>query len=83
MISQVWVSGWQAWVDGAPAGEPLRTDYLFQGIPLDDGVHQVELRFVPPLWRLGWVLAGLALLVLAVLVLVGILRRAKSRSAMS
>jgi hypothetical protein len=80
VISQVWYSGWQAWVDGAPAGEPLRTDYLFQGIPLDDGVHQVELRFVPPLWRLGWVLAGLALLVLAVLVVIGILRRARRKT---
>jgi hypothetical protein len=25
---------------------------------LNAGVHQVELRFVPPLWRLGWVLVG-------------------------
>jgi hypothetical protein len=77
VISQVWYPGWQAWVDGAPAGEPLRTDYLFQGIPLNEGVHQVELRFGPPLWRLGWGLAGLAVLVLAALAIIGILRRVK------
>jgi hypothetical protein len=80
VISQVWYPGWRAWVDGAPVGDPLRADYLFQGIPLSHGVHQVELRFDPPLWRLGWVLAGLAAAALVVLAAVWILRRARDET---
>jgi hypothetical protein len=75
VISQVWYPGWQAWVDGSPVDEPLRTNYLFQGIPLGDGVHQVELRFVPSLWRLGWLLAGLTVVVLIAAVLLTVIRK--------
>jgi len=67
VVSQVWYPGWQAWVDGAPVGAPLRTDFLFQGVLLPGGSHQVELRFLPPLWGLGWLLAGLTLLAFLVL----------------
>ncbi len=61
VISQLWYPGWQVAVDGRPQGSPLRTDYLFQGVPLEAGSHTVELRFTSPLWRLGWVLAGVIL----------------------
>jgi hypothetical protein len=81
VISQVWYPGWQAWVDGVPVGDPLRTDYLFQGIPLNDGVHQVELRFVPPLWRLGWLLAGVTVVVLIAAVLLAVIRKHKHAGA--
>jgi hypothetical protein len=57
VVSQVWYPGWQVWVDGRAQGAPLRTDYLFQGVALPAGTHQVELRFEPALWRLGWALA--------------------------
>jgi hypothetical protein len=75
VISQVWYPGWQVWVDGSPLGEPLRTDYLFQGVLLNEGVHQVELRFAPPLWRLGWILAGLTIAALVVMIVVWLPRR--------
>jgi hypothetical protein len=78
VISQVWYPGWQAWVDGAPVGEPLRTGYLFQGVPLSDGVHQIELRFVPPLWRVGWLLAGVTVVVLIAAVLLAVIRKHKN-----
>jgi hypothetical protein len=76
VISQVWHPGWQAWVDGVPVGEPLRTNYLFQGILLAPS----ELRFAPPLWRLGWALAGLAVTALVVLAAQAVLRGARSKS---
>jgi len=57
-VSQVWYPGWQVWIDGRAQGAPLRTNYLFQGVPVPAGTHQVELRFEPPLWRVGWALAG-------------------------
>ena len=71
VVSQVWYPGWQVVVDGRAQGAPLRADYLFQGVALEAGSHTVELRFVPPLWRLGWVLAGVTLAVLLVGVFVG------------
>ena len=66
VLSQVWYPGWQVRVDGAARGQPLRTDYLFQGVPLEPGTHQVELRFAPPLWRWGWVIVGATVLALGV-----------------
>ncbi len=62
VLSQVWYPGWHVWVDGAPYGQPLRVDYLFQGVSLSAGSHRIELRFQPPLWRIGWIVAGLTLL---------------------
>jgi uncharacterized membrane protein YfhO len=58
MLAQYWYPGWNVIVDGMKQGAPLRTDYVFQGIPLDAGAHTVEVRFAPPLWRVGWVLAA-------------------------
>ncbi len=65
VISQVWYPGWQVRIDGQPAGAPLRTDYLFQGVAVPAGAHTVELRFAPRLWGLGWLLAGAGLLLVA------------------
>ncbi len=78
VVSQVWYPGWQVTVDGRPQGSPLRTDYLFQGVPLEAGSHTVELRFNPPLWRLGWALAVAGLVLLAVLAFLA--RRALRRA---
>ena len=75
VLSQVWYPGWQVTVDGQAQGLPLRTDYLLQGVPVEAGSHTVELHFTSPLWRLGWVLAGVALVVLLVGWLLVVLRR--------
>ena len=75
VLSQFWYPGWQVTVDGRAQGAPLRTDYLFQGVPVEGGSHTVELRFTSPLWRLGWVLAGVAAVILLVGSLFVILRR--------
>ena len=75
VLSQLWYPGWQVTVDGRAQGAPLRTDYLFQGVPLEAGSHTVELRFTSPLWRLGWVLAGVAVVILLVSSLFVALRR--------
>ena len=38
---------WKAWVDGKEV--PLvRCDYLFQGVYVEPGLHEVELRYRPP-----------------------------------
>ena len=66
VLSQLWYPGWQVLVDGRAQGSPLRTDYLFQGVPVEAGSHTVELRFTSPLWRIGWMLAGVVVVVLIV-----------------
>ena len=60
VISQVWYPGWQVSVDGQARGAPLRTDYLFQGVAVPAGSHEVTVRFAPWTWRLGWIMAGIA-----------------------
>ncbi len=69
VISQVWYPGWEVWLDGRPAAPPLRTDYLFQGVAVPEGVHRIELRFAPFWWRVGWWLfaVGLSALILGAL----------------
>ncbi len=75
-VSQVWYPGWQVWIDGRAQAAPLRTNYLFQGVPVPAGTHQVELRFAPTLWRIGWVLAGaIALGLIAAAIWLWIARR--------
>ncbi len=80
VISQVWYPGWQVRIDGQSTGAPLRTDYLFQGVAVPAGTHTVELRFAPLLWRLGWLLAGVGLLLAAGLAWLSRLRKGRRSS---
>jgi hypothetical protein len=49
VISQPFYPGWQARVDGARA--PIhRTNFLLQGVPIQEGTQQVELAYHLPLW---------------------------------
>jgi uncharacterized membrane protein YfhO len=80
VISQMWYPGWQAWVDGAPAGPVLRTNYTFQGVSVPAGAHRVELRFEPPLWRAGWGLA-VAGLIFTVIILLKYRRKNEGQDA--
>lgn len=59
--------GWRAEIDGQPA-PVLRANYAFRAVTLPAGAHTVQLIFDPPLWRVGWLLAGLGALGLAGLV---------------
>jgi len=65
-VSQVWYPGWQVLIDGRSAGAPLRANYLFQAVSVPQGAHQVELRFAPAEWRIGWLLAAAAALLIVV-----------------
>ncbi len=75
VVSQVWYPGWQVRVDGEARGAPLRIDYIFQGIALEAGSHTVELSFAPPLWTLGWAVAGVTMVALLIAAVVLARRR--------
>jgi hypothetical protein len=58
-------SDWKAWVDGRPT--PVhRVDYLFQGVFVEPGIHEVILSFAPARWPFMVQLAGILICVLAV-----------------
>ena len=69
VLSEVWDPGWSATVDGVPAAV-LQTNHIFRGIPVLAGSHRVELRYDPPLLRLGLAIA----LVTTVLFIIAITR---------
>jgi len=68
-VSEKYDPDWHAWVDGQKT-EVLRVDFIFQGVYLSPGMHEVTLRYSPPVWPLyvqgaGFLVvitAGLALL---------------------
>jgi hypothetical protein len=55
--------GWQASVDGRPA-QLLTANFMFRGVPLGPGHHEVTLIYRPTSWAVGLILslAGVAIL---------------------
>jgi hypothetical protein len=55
VVSEVYESGWKAYVDGKPA-EIRATDYAFRGVVLTAGQHTVEFRYEPASLKWGiWI----------------------------
>ncbi len=81
VFSEIAYPGWRATLDGRAV--PLLTaDYTFRAVTVPTGRHEVRLVFDPPLWRLGWRIAGATLLLaLACLVVPPLLRRRRARPA--
>lgn len=68
---------WQATVDGSPA-QVLRVDYIFQGVFVPAGTHEVMLRYAPPLLKPILQISGMGLF-LVTLVWVAVSGAARSR----
>ncbi len=75
VVSENYQSNWSVWVDGQEA-EMLRVNYVWKGVALPAGEHEVELRYFSRVlaWSQGAVLVGL---VVVVGVVVGALRRGR------
>jgi hypothetical protein len=58
VVSATWTPGWQATVDGQPAGV-LRVDSSLLGVALTPGVHHVQLTFAPPAFTIGVVVTAI------------------------
>jgi hypothetical protein len=52
VMSEVFYPGWKAEVDGKEA-PVLQGNYLFRVIPLSEGAHEVQLRFISRPFRIG------------------------------
>jgi hypothetical protein len=68
--SQTWYPGWEYKVDGGKRVQTYRVNYLFQGIPVPQGAHHVEIIYRPASVIWGSVISGLSLVVLAAISMV-------------
>lgn len=68
VLADPYYPGWRAEIDGQPA-TVVRANYAFRAVLVPAGRHQVRLIFDPPLWRLGWLLAWPALILVGLLLL--------------
>ncbi len=61
-FSLVYDEAWHVWVNGQRK-ELLLVDLGFSGIKLEPGSHSIELKYIPPMSRWGWLIfaAGLAI----------------------
>jgi hypothetical protein len=59
VVSEIYESGWRAYVDGEEV-EILPTDHVLRGIPIPSGEHTVEMRYDPLSLRLGLWISGIA-----------------------
>ena len=57
---------WKAWLDGRPV-PPLRVDYIFQGVFVPAGTHDVLLKYAPARWPFYVQLSGLCAFLLTAL----------------
>lgn len=62
--SDTWYPGWTARLDGEPVTLHL-ADFVFRGVMVPAGVHEVELRYQPRPLALSLLLAPLALIAMA------------------
>jgi hypothetical protein len=77
VVNDALYPGWEARVDGTPAGL-LPTNYLFMGVALAPGDHEITLDYRPPAVLIGAALSAVVALALGVVSLVRV-RRFRSR----
>ena len=66
LISEIWDSGWQAQIDGAPAPLTMVNGALM-AVTVAAGSHTIQLRYWPPLFTPGLIAAAVGLLLAAAL----------------
>jgi hypothetical protein len=66
VVSEIYESGWRAYVDGAEV-EILPTDHALRGIPIPSGEHSVEMQYDPLSLRLGLWISGVATVAMVVI----------------
>jgi hypothetical protein len=59
VLSEVYDPGWHAYVDGEEV-QHYQTNYLFRGVEVPAGAHDVELRYEPEALRTGLIVSSVA-----------------------
>ena len=70
LLSDVWYPGWRAEIDGVPT-KILKANYLFRGLPVPAGQHEIVFEYNPFSFRIG---LGISFLGWLGLVLVWLIR---------
>lgn len=78
VLTDFWEKGWRAYI-GHQVVPILRTDYALRGVLLPAGTTLVEFRYEPTTVRLTFWLAGVAAVIVAGWLALGIWRKCKSR----
>jgi hypothetical protein len=63
VLTDNYFPGWKAKVDGKSA-QIYATDYLFRGVVVGEGQHEIEFTYAPASFKVGLVIAVLSLLAL-------------------
>lgn len=79
VLSIPYQNGWSVYVDGQEV-KPVRTNYMYIGVPLTAGEHTVELEFAIPGVKYALVIMPSAAVLFIVLWIVSVIRRKKKAS---
>lgn len=60
IVSETWLPGWQATVDGQPRAVE-KVEGALIGVPLEAGRHEVSIVYDPVGWRIGWITSAASL----------------------
>ncbi|MCX6356692.1 MAG: YfhO family protein [Candidatus Aureabacteria bacterium] len=74
VLSDTYYPGWKVLVDGAP-GRILRANYMFRGVPLGKGTHEVRFTYAPASFRWGAAVSGVTVMVIIAFYLAALARR--------
>lgn len=74
IISEVWMPGWIAKVNGKPA-PVIRTNYILRGIPVEKGKSWVELRYFPKSFPVGVSITFLFSVIVLILLIIVIVHK--------
>ncbi len=66
IVPQMYQNGWKVWIDGQ-VGNIFPAQYLFLGFRLPPGEHLVRMKYVPPLFVLGFMLSLVSVVLLVYL----------------
>ena len=66
ILTDSYYPGWQATIDGEPT-TIVRANYLFRAVPVSVGSHEIEFVYRPQPFRVGAILSGLAIALVAAL----------------
>lgn len=59
---------WKAWIDGHEA-PVMRVDFIFQGVLLAPGMHEIVMQYSPPRWPIALQAFGFAIIAIAAILL--------------